>query len=67
MMPDSWTFWKWRDAQVLGGQVGEAVRGGLVGDGERVPQVVHGQFLGGLALRRNSTVACSGISSAAAK
>lgn len=38
------------DAQVHGGQVGEAVGGRLVGDAERVLQVVHGQvpaLLGG--------------------
>ena len=43
------------DAQVHGGQVGEPVRGGLVGDAERVLQVVHGQvpaLLGGPQQRR---------------
>ena len=37
-----------RDAEVAGGQVGEPVRGGLVGHRERVAQVLDRDVLGGL-------------------
>ena len=39
-----------RDAQVLRGQVGETVRRGFVGDGEGVPDILDGNFLGGFRL-----------------